>query len=104
MRRAVGLARPDGIILPFVECAAHLLPIFAEMPESERQDTFTAHLIDSCVRYAGQRKTLPDIPQLTKRETEVLTLLAQGLNRNGIAQRLIVSPATVKAHSQRTPG
>ena len=41
---------------------------------------------------------LPGRPTLSPREQEVLGLIAQGLSAPAIAERLHVSPATVKTH------
>lgn len=38
--------------------------------------------------------------QLSKRETEVLRLLADGLNRYEVADRMFVCRSTVKAHAE----
>jgi DNA-binding NarL/FixJ family response regulator len=41
------------------------------------------------------------IPQLTKREREVLRLLADGLTNEEIGKRLFLSPETVRTHVQK---
>ena len=43
----------------------------------------------------------PRLGQLTDREREVVSLVAQGLNNHEIADRLVVSPATARTHVSR---
>ncbi|ONI80938.1 DNA-binding response regulator [Saccharothrix sp. ALI-22-I] len=46
----------------------------------------------------------PQLAVLTARETEVLRLVGNGLTNGQIAQRLVLSEATVKTHVKRTMG
>ncbi|SCK25147.1 response regulator transcription factor [Streptomyces sp. WMMB 322] len=50
----------------------------------------------------GSRNDQGPLDVLTGREREVLTLIGGGLNNEEIAQRLSVSPLTVKTHVNRT--
>ena len=40
----------------------------------------------------------PAVKNLTKREREILTLVAEGMSNREIAERLVLSPETVKSH------
>jgi DNA-binding NarL/FixJ family response regulator len=42
--------------------------------------------------------------ELTRREREVLALLAQGADNDGIAQQLVISPETARTHIQNVLG
>jgi DNA-binding NarL/FixJ family response regulator len=53
-------------------------------------------------RLAQSGPPVPQAPQLTERETEVLRLVATGLTYPQIAQRLSLSPRTVQNHVQNT--
>ena len=44
------------------------------------------------------------IAKLTRREREVLRLLAQGADNDGIAQHLVISPETARTHIQNVLG
>lgn len=50
----------------------------------------------SAVSAVPEREAVPD--GLTARETEVLSLVAEGLSNHEIARRLHIGPATVKTH------
>ena len=43
----------------------------------------------------------PQLGQLTTRETEIVSLVAEGLNNHEIAERLVLSPATARTHVSR---
>lgn len=43
----------------------------------------------------------PQLDELTDREREVVALVAEGLNNQEIAERLVVSPATARTHVSR---
>ncbi|WP_069813857.1 response regulator [Streptomyces sp. TP-A0874] len=64
--------------------------------------TVTRRLLAEFSRLGAPRAPRKDrIEALTERETEVLSLIAQGLSNGEIAQQLVVSEATVKTHVSR---
>jgi DNA-binding NarL/FixJ family response regulator len=55
--------------------------------------------------FASRAKDTPpggELEVLTDREREVMTLVAEGLSNEQIAERLVLSPATAKTHVSRT--
>jgi DNA-binding NarL/FixJ family response regulator len=65
-------------------------------------DHAVQHHVIGAVAQAEPAQALPD--GLTPREAEVLALIAEGLSNHEIAERLVVSPATVKSHVNRVFG
>jgi DNA-binding NarL/FixJ family response regulator len=60
--------------------------------------TVLARLVDEYVRMPRTETEAPRLSTLSAREREVLTMLAEGLTNREIADRIVVSPATVKTH------
>jgi DNA-binding NarL/FixJ family response regulator len=49
-------------------------------------------------RMVGRRRTSSPLDELTPREREVITLMAEGRSNHGIADRLVVTVAAVERH------
>jgi DNA-binding CsgD family transcriptional regulator len=64
---------------------------------SDLLGTVLHHLVER----RRQRRPHVDLSSLTDRETEVFDLAAEGLRKEEIAERLYISPATVRTHLQR---
>ena len=61
----------------------------------------TRRLIAEFATRAKEPVRSPELDHLTDREREVMTLVAEGLSNEEIAERLFVSPATAKTHVSR---
>lgn len=87
------VASPDGSRLDVVYCGvANALPglhVFAFAPAGWPEDE---------LGILEDESTNGPLPALTPREQEILQLAASGFSGPSIAERLFVSPATVKTH------
>ena len=63
--------------------------------------TVTRSLIEEFAARTKEPRPSGDLERLTDREREVMSLVAEGLSNDEIAQRLFVSPATAKTHVSR---
>jgi len=58
---------------------------------------FSPGISERLIQYFSRNSQIPGpFPELTDREREILTLLAQGLTNAAIAERLVLSPKTVR--------
>jgi DNA-binding NarL/FixJ family response regulator len=64
----------------------------------------TRRLVAEFATLRSEQQRPPELGSLTDREREVMALVAAGLSNDEIAERLVVSPATVKTHVSRTMG
>jgi DNA-binding NarL/FixJ family response regulator len=63
----------------------------------------TRRLVEEFTAWPERGRLAPALlEELTNREREVMTLVAYGLTNGEIAERLVISPATAKAHVSRT--
>lgn len=101
LRKALHMAEADGIVMPFAENAVHLSGLLKKLVKAGPKSDFEDRVLTLCNQMKGtmDRARLQH-PSLSKRELEVLRLLAEGLTRNEIADRLYISPGTVKSHVQ----
>jgi two-component system nitrate/nitrite response regulator NarL len=65
-----------------------------------RGETVLAPRVQRAVAQEIRTRSVPDRPVLSAREQEILVLIAEGLSAPSIAERIVLSPATVRTHLQ----
>jgi LuxR family maltose regulon positive regulatory protein len=101
LRNVLLETQKDDIIMPFAENAPHLIEILESIVNADFKNEYLKRVLTACEQYMKSLKSnrVKKI-SLSGREVEVLSLAADGLKRDEIASRLMVSQGTVKTHLQ----
>jgi LuxR family maltose regulon positive regulatory protein len=101
LERALALAQPEGYIRVFVNEGAPMAELLRRAGTQGIEAQFVAKLLSEFDQIAGgpDSAVQPLIEPLSRRELEVLNLLADGLSNSEIADKFVISVGTVKAHT-----
>lgn len=101
LERALTLAQPEGYIRVFVNEGALMAELLRRAGTQGIEAQFVAKLLSEFNQISAvpNAAVQPLIEPLSKRELEVLHLLADGLSNADIADKCIITVGTVKAHT-----
>jgi LuxR family maltose regulon positive regulatory protein len=95
LKRALTLAEPEGYVRTFVDEGPPMAALLRYALAKGVAPNYVRRLLTAFGEAAGGG---PLVEPLTRRELEVLRLVAAGLKNQEIADRLVISVATVKRH------
>jgi LuxR family maltose regulon positive regulatory protein len=105
LERAVNMARQGGLVRSFVDLGLPMANLLYHLVDrQEGADSYAEQLLAAFERRTTVHPLTVQaneslVEPLTERELEVLTMLARRLSNIEIAQRLDISPLTVKKHT-----
>src|SRR5262249_47336482 len=94
----VSLSDTGDVVLDWCALVYTTIPLALLLGVLRTRLALLGHLL---VRLSGEQpspRRIPELPELTPRELEVLALIAEGRTDRGIAKELYVTPKTVEAH------
>jgi len=95
---ALTMAEPEGYIRTFVDEGKLLAPLLERAIAERITPEYAASLLEIIQKEQRVQLTAEKGKLLSRRELEVLRLLAEGLANRQICQRLALSPNTAKTH------
>ncbi len=109
LSRAIDIAYKEHNIISFILYGSELrdlLPIIKTKYPGEKQEEFIDQIISNLQQHVDSQSTTESLnpsikvygKELSDREKEVLSYLASGLSTGAIAERLVLSPGTIKRH------
>ena len=112
LRQALSLAEPEGFVGIFVDDGEPMARLLYEATAREIEPDYTRRLLAAFPITKPEQASPPKtqtpksdiVEPLSKRELEVLQLLAEGLTNSEIAARLFLSLNTVKVHTRNIYG
>jgi LuxR family maltose regulon positive regulatory protein len=109
MERALSIAAPEGLMRSFLDQGPEMARLVYEAADRGLAPGFTGRLLAAFDLEKEGEEAVSDvradtgleemIEPLSKREIEVLQLIAAGLSNRQVAQKLYLSMSTVKAHT-----
>ena len=95
LERALLLAEPEGYVRTFVDEGPAMATVQRQALSRNVAPGYVGRLLVACEETSGHGRL---VEPLSKRELEVLRLVAAGLRNQEIADQLVISVATVKRH------
>ena len=102
LKKAMDIAMPDGLLMPFVENTDYIEPLIHELTMYGAYQKEAAQVLKLYEIYSSAKEKIKRMyfsnenESLTNRENEIASLAAKGLTNKEIADKLFISPNTVK--------
>jgi LuxR family maltose regulon positive regulatory protein len=103
LTKAIVLAEPEDDLGDFLILGGHLIPLLNDAMSGGIAPDFIRQLLSILAKFKSSQKSpahdLNNIDPLSRREMDVLGLIAEGMTNQEIAKKLFLSTNTIKSHS-----